>query len=266
VSAAAPTPRVSWVDALCATAATWAWADVLLGRAPGWPEAALGALWLGGLVLASTTLAARGYVRAVTRGPSARPRVALSFDDGPDPATTQAVLDTLAAHGARATFFVLGAKVDAHPALARRIRDGGCELGVHGYEHSWRAWATPGRARASLERAQASLERAAGVRPRLVRPPYGISTPALRSAVRATAVTVVGWSIRTFDSLGRGDPLERARAVVARARPGDIVLLHDAPRTAGGRPPLGPAMLEALLTGLAAKGLTAVSVSELWGR
>ncbi len=258
-------PRLSWAAPASALAALWACADALGGRVPGWPEVAGGASLLGALAYAAADLSSGGFVRAVVRGPSAQRAVALTFDDGPDPETTPRVLATLAEEHARATFFVLAEKAARQRELVARIQGAGHEIASHGERHDWRLYLTPRRGRESLARAQAAFAELLGTPPSYFRPPYGVATPALRSAVAALGLTVVGWSIRTRDAGRRGDPERCTATTLARARPGSIILLHDAPERVGGRLPLGPRMLPALLAGLRERGLATMTISELLG-
>ncbi|MBI5510113.1 MAG: polysaccharide deacetylase family protein [Deltaproteobacteria bacterium] len=255
-----------WPQALVAAMLAWVAADLLVGRLPGWPEAAGLAVMFGGLALAAMRLSAQGFVKAFCRAAGARARIALTFDDGPDPATTPQVLDVLRRHGVRATFFVLGAKVDAHPQLVARLREQGHEVGTHGYDHDWRSVLTVAGARRQVQRGVDSLLRALGVPPVFFRPPYGVVTPALAVALAGARLQVVGWSLRTRDGTGRGEPLARAQWVVRVARAGDVILMHDAPREPGGRMPLGPAMLESVIVGLKDRGFELVVLSDLLAR
>ncbi len=262
---AQPRRRLGWVTLLGFALALWAWADVLVGRQPGWPEAIGVGLFAFALVVASAHLGSQGFLPALVRGPADRRQVGLSFDDGPDPSTTPEVLATLATFGAHATFFVIGEKAAQHPDLLRRIAEAGHEVASHGYRHSWRDLVTPRRAVRDLQRTTAAIEASGIDAAPFFRPPYGVAVPALAVAVRQCKVDVVGWSLRTFDAAGRGDPEARGRAVGSRAAAGDIILLHDAPQRPGGRPPLGPMMLEPLLQQLARRGLRGACISELFG-
>jgi peptidoglycan/xylan/chitin deacetylase (PgdA/CDA1 family) len=159
------------------------------------------------------------------RGP-AEPRVALTFDDGPDPRTTPAVLDRLDELALTATFFCLGEHVDAHPDLVREAVARGHQVETHGYRHEHHFARPPGWVRADLDRAIDALG-GAGVRPRWFRPPYGQATgPTLVEAHRH-ALRVVLWSAwgREWDE---PDAARVARRVNAALVPGAIVLLHDA--------------------------------------
>jgi peptidoglycan-N-acetylglucosamine deacetylase len=178
-------------------------------------------------------LAKRGLALAaprrlfMTSGPAGCGAVALTFDDGPHPDHTPPVLDRLRALGVRATFFVVGARAEAHPALLRRIVAEGHELGHHSWAHERPRQAS---ATALLEEARRTarlIEAVVGRRPHLFRPPYGeLSAHALLGLWRQRQ-TVVLWSRDPKDF--RGAPpgaLERW----CRATPltdGDIVLLHD---------------------------------------
>ncbi|HEU5271309.1 MAG TPA: polysaccharide deacetylase family protein, partial [Jatrophihabitans sp.] len=111
-------------------------------------------------------------------GRSGSAHVALTFDDGPDPASTPAFLDRLDQLGVRATFFLLGSQLPGRAGLAGRIVAEGHEVAVHGWLHRPHLLRTPWQVTADLDRACAQLRSAAGVRPRFWRPPNGILTGA----------------------------------------------------------------------------------------
>lgn len=252
-----------WPTWLVTIVATGAWSDVVVGRSPGWLELVCGLVLLALLALASAWMRLQGFVPAIVRVRTAKPVVALTFDDGPDPATTPAVLDSLARYGVHATFFVVANKAQRHRELVARIGLEGHELASHGNDHRWQSFLTPARARASLQEAIDVMSRVTGVRPSLFRPPYGVTTPALGHAVRELGLSVVGWTQRSWDTMGGGDPCERAARLAARLCPGAIVLLHDSPERQHGRIPLGPLLVGPLIEALRQGGLEAVTVSEL---
>ncbi|MEE8409811.1 MAG: polysaccharide deacetylase family protein [Myxococcota bacterium] len=251
-----------WPAAISFALAVWLLTDLLVGRSLAWPEWAAIGIWLAALVWASYDLRSQAYVRAHCHGRRDGDLVALTFDDGPDPATTPGVLDTLERHGAHATFFVLGEKVAAHPEIVRRIVGAGHEVGNHGRRHRWRDMISVRGAQRLIAGGREAIEEAIGSSPPYLRPPYGVTTPALGVAVRRTGVAVAGWSLRTHD-IGENDAEACAERVLARVRAGDIVLMHDAPQRPGGRIPAGPAMLDPILTELAKRGLKSVTVSTL---
>jgi peptidoglycan-N-acetylglucosamine deacetylase len=109
--------------------------------------------------------------------------VALSFDDGPDPDATPAVLDALAQAGVRAVFFLVGEQVDEHPELARRVADEGHVVALHGFRHVEHD-ELGAEVRADLERGAATVAAATGAEPRLYRPPYGRFTEESSDAIR----------------------------------------------------------------------------------
>jgi len=205
-------------------------AAILVGWAA--PVTAL-ALWFGpDALLAYHVFApqAQGLVRMHRHFATARPEVWLTIDDGPDPEDTPRILELLAAHGARATFFVIGKNAAAHPALIRAIAAAGHEVGHHTHTHPLATFwgASPARVGWELDAALPAL-REAGVRPARFRPPAGIKNLWLAPALRARGLTCVGWSARGLERR-RGD----AEAVAARATrglaAGAILLLHEGPR------------------------------------
>ncbi|WP_324784476.1 polysaccharide deacetylase family protein [Streptomyces sp. H51] len=158
--------------------------------------------------------------------------VALTFDDGPDPASTPFFLDALDRLGLRATFFVLGDGVVRHPSLARETVRRGHEVAVHGWTHD-RPWLpAPAADAKALRRAVAAVHGATGTRPRWYRPPYGILTSGRWAAAHAAGLRTVLWTAWGRDWTARVTPESVYSTVTAGLRGGGTVLLHDTDRLA----------------------------------
>jgi peptidoglycan/xylan/chitin deacetylase (PgdA/CDA1 family) len=198
-------------------------------------------------------------MRPVTHGPRDVPAVALTFDDGPG-AITPRVLDILRDAGARGTFNLLGPRVQPQAKLIRRMVTEGHELAVHGWDHRDLTH-QPFRSLAEIVRTRRAIRREGGKQPRLFRPPYGTHSRTLVLSAKALGLTTVNWDVdpRDYEEPGAATIRERVRAAV---QPGSIVLLHD------DRPELdGTAQaLPRLLADLEARGLAAVTVTELLSR
>jgi peptidoglycan/xylan/chitin deacetylase (PgdA/CDA1 family) len=194
----------------------------------------------------------------VTHASRDRRRVALTFDDGPDPRRTPALLDALADLGAPATFFLLGKQVDAHPALAARIAREGHELGNHTYNHRYLPLARSRSVAHELAATDASIARATGVVPTLARPPYGGRSPRNVRVFAQRSKRLVLWDVNSFD--WKGAPADAiARRVVERTRPGSIILMHEARE--GGEVTVDAVRL--LVPALRARGLELATVSRV---
>lgn len=183
--------------------------------------------------------------------------VALTFDDGPDPESTPAVLDILAAHGAPATFFLVGKRVRRHPELVRRIVAEGHAVGSHSDTHRLAGLSTDA-AMADFEAGHRSLEDVLGRQVTLFRPPHGhlpgTSAWRLRNDRRQTWL----WTVDPKD-YAPGTTVASARWVLGRCTPGDVVLMHDGLEEAmEGAPPrtLLHEVLPQALTELAGRGVT----------
>jgi peptidoglycan-N-acetylglucosamine deacetylase len=195
-------------------------------------------------------------LRPLRHGDRRRAAVALTFDDGPG-AVTEAVLDVLRRHGAQATFNLLGERIAGREALVRRVAREGHELGVHGWVHD-DPRAHPLAAARGAARTAALTARVANVRPRLYRPPFGLTDRRLRLAMAPTRLRTVVWDVDPRDFEAPGAEAIHARTLAA-VRPGSIVLLHD------DRPELAPTAeaVDRLLGDLSRRGWRAVTVSEL---
>jgi peptidoglycan-N-acetylglucosamine deacetylase len=165
-------------------------------------------------------------------GAGAADHVALTFDDGPDPAFTPRFLAVLAARRVHATFFVLGPMVQAAPQLAADIAAAGHEIGVHGWEHRYATVRGPGALHDDLARACDTIATATGAVPRLYRPPHGVLSAGALIAARRLGLRPILWS-----SWGRewapGATPESVQATLASTLGGGgTVLLHDSEATA----------------------------------
>lgn len=192
-------------------------------------------------------------------------RIALTFDDGPHSVFTPRVLDVLRARGIKATFFVVGRHVRRHPELARRIVEEGHEVACHADSHSrWTPWFRPRRMDRELRDCLDSIHNAAGVTPRLYRPPFGIRSLAHRGVAARSDLVVIGMARRGLDRQrgATGDGV--AERTVSRAKSGEVLALHDGDEPGSVRTTCPAAdALPVILDGLAMRGFTPVTVSEL---
>lgn len=153
--------------------------------------------------------------------------VALTFDDGPHPQGTPAVLEELARQGATATFFLVGEQVAQRPALAREIVAAGHEVAVHGFRHTLLLRRRVAAVADDFDRAVDAIGEATGVRPQLYRPPYGILSSGALRQVRVRGWRPLLWSTWGRDWERRATPQSIARRATRGLRAGDVVLLHD---------------------------------------
>jgi peptidoglycan/xylan/chitin deacetylase (PgdA/CDA1 family) len=155
-----------------------------------------------------------------------RSSMALTFDDGPNPAATPQLLDLLARYEAKATFFLIGRHVRAFPALAKEVVAGGHAIGNHTESHPSLALLSSARIKEELDRCDETILSNAMVTPRWMRPPYGFRSPLLHGIVRRRGnAGVAMWSAeaRDWKIQAPGPVIQRLHS----ARGGDIVLLHD---------------------------------------
>jgi peptidoglycan-N-acetylglucosamine deacetylase len=153
--------------------------------------------------------------------------VALTFDDGPHPHGTPAVLEGLARAGATATFFVVGERVAREPAVAREILAAGHALALHGQRHRCQLLLTPRALAADLAAVAGTVQDATGTAPALYRPPYGIFSAAGIGLVRRRGWRTLLWSRWGRDWGARATPQAIATRATRALAPGDVILLHD---------------------------------------
>jgi peptidoglycan-N-acetylglucosamine deacetylase len=154
--------------------------------------------------------------------------VAITFDDGPHPEGTPAVLQILAEADIKATFFLVGEQVERRPALAAEIARQGHLVALHGYRHRPQPLMTKKEVQMDLERGAAAIQRAMQAQPVWHRPPYGVYSAAGLAAARARGLRPLLWSRWGKDWRRFTTPARIASRATANVRPGDVILLHDA--------------------------------------
>ncbi|OGL15005.1 MAG: hypothetical protein A3F92_09035 [Candidatus Rokubacteria bacterium RIFCSPLOWO2_12_FULL_71_22] len=199
----------------------------------------------------------------VWRGDRARRRVALTFDDGPDPAWTPRVLDLLRERRVPGSFFLVGERAARAPETVRRMAAEGHEVASHGWSHRSLWLCGPWRTGEEIGRTHALLTALAGSEPRHFRPPWGMVNAAMFGALRRHGERCVFWSIQP-EGLRSAPPDLQVRHVLRRAHAGAIVDLHDAEGTPGA-PERVLAALPAMIDGLRDAGYDPVTVTALLG-
>jgi peptidoglycan-N-acetylglucosamine deacetylase len=154
--------------------------------------------------------------------------VAITFDDGPHPEGTPAVLEVLAAVDIKATFFLVGEQVERRPGLAAEIARQGHVVALHGYTHRPQPTMSKKAVQHDVERGAAVVESAAGTTVAWHRPPYGLYSAAGLSAVRTRGLRPLLWSRWGKDWRRCTTPARIARRATTNVHPGDVILLHDA--------------------------------------
>jgi len=195
------------------------------------------------------------------------PVVAITFDDGPHPDHTPAILEALAARNAKATFFFIAHRAESFPELARTVVEEGHEVGLHGLDHLPLPLLTTRAVVDRVRNGRHVLEGVINRRVGLFRPPYGRQTLRTYAVVRLAGMQVVGWTALCEDWKIL-DPDEITDRAVARLEPGGILLLHDFLSGNVSRPRPLPQfdralMVAQLLDKLEEKGLESHTVTDL---
>jgi peptidoglycan/xylan/chitin deacetylase (PgdA/CDA1 family) len=236
----------------------------LLWSPASWPAVAA-ALLANHLLIGAAAISPRSRLLGpnLSRIPGTEGSLALTFDDGPDPEVTPRILDVLDRFAARATFFFVGRRVAAHPALAAEVRARGHGIGNHSHTHpDLFAFYGPSAVWNELQNAQDAVEAATGRRPSLFRAPVGFRGPWLQPCLARAGLRLVSWTRRGYDTVTRQEDVVLQR-LTKGLRAGDILLLHDGSSAldAAGRPVVLD-VLPRLLERIAQAGLRAVAVPE----
>jgi peptidoglycan-N-acetylglucosamine deacetylase len=200
--------------------------DLFLTLSP-WCYITLLVLLIVVITYGASQIGSQFFVAAKCRGDYSSKTVALTFDDGPIPGKTDRLLDLLLENEIKAAFFCIGSRIEEHPELVRRIVAEGHLIGNHSYYHrNLFALQKSKTIALELEMTDAIIMQATGTKPHYFRPPYGVTNPMVANAVNIAGHEVMGWSIRSLDTLAK-NPTKLLNRILQRVKGGDIMLFHD---------------------------------------
>ena len=182
--------------------------------------------------------------------------ISITFDDGPNTEFTPKVLSLLKEYNAKATFFLIGKNAEKHPEIVRQIIEDGHTIGNHSYSHSKNfGFFSSRKVTAELKKTNSILREIAGKELKLFRPPYGVTNPNIKKAIKCTGHFSIGWSKRSFDTTNISEE-KILKRITSNLKKGDIILLHDTSTKT-------VAVLEQLLLTLPSHKLQSVPVDRL---
>lgn len=183
--------------------------------------------------------------------------IAITFDDGPNNTFTPQILKLLRIHNAKATFFCTGKQIEKHPNIVKNIVGDGHTIGNHTYSHSpYFDFLGKQKIIAEIEKTNTIVEALIGKKMKLFRPPYGVTNRSISNAVKETNFQVVGWNIRSFDTVRKNEK-DILKRIIGKISPGSVILLHDSKE-------ITVTVLEQLLPFLQQKGYKSVTIDSLF--
>jgi len=191
--------------------------------------------WYIGIILATAGLLAYGsisirsgfYTDVICSVDSREKVIALTFDDGPDEQVTPQVLDVLRNHKVQAVFFCVGSKILKNPGLIERMDNEGHVIGGHSYSHHFFFDLFPAKKmQEEMIKTEKLVQRVIRKKIRMFRPPYGVTNPTLARALRKMNYRVIGWSLKSKDTVIR-DEQELLKRLTSKLGAAEIILLHD---------------------------------------
>lgn len=186
----------------------------------------LSLFYIGLLVYGSIEIASQFYVRTVCLKKQANGCVAITFDDGPESENTPEILALLKQYEAKASFFVVGKQCEAYPEMLKKTADAGHLIGNHSYSHSYFfPLFSVSNIRKELTKTQEIIKHSIGEEPLFFRPPFGVTNPLIYRALFPFHFTVVGWSIRTFDTVRTKEQV--LHKIQSKVQDGAVILLHS---------------------------------------
>jgi peptidoglycan-N-acetylglucosamine deacetylase len=214
-------------------------------------------LYLGISIAMAFVIRSGYHHKAFCRRKTSHKVCALSFDDGPDAQNTPQILDILNKAEVEATFFLIGYKIAGNEQLLKRMDAEGHIIGNHGWSHHplFDFYRAP-RMKREFERTGEVIESVIGRKPNLLRPPFGVINPMVSRAVRKLGVDVIGWDVRSYDTMTK-DTKRVVKRVLSKTKPGSVILLHDHLKNA-------PEILEGILDGLKKQSFRIIPLLELF--
>jgi peptidoglycan/xylan/chitin deacetylase (PgdA/CDA1 family) len=179
------------------------------------------------LVYGSVFIASSFFIPVLCFGHTSEKQIAITFDDGPNEQYTPQILEILKDHQISATFFCIGKRIKDNELLFRRLHEQGHIVGNHSYSHTpFFDFMPSAKLQEDLQQVDIAVKNVIGLQPKLFRPPYGITTPAMKKAIKNRGYIAIGWNIRSFDTIAKSEE-KLLNKLVRLLKPGSVVLLHD---------------------------------------
>lgn len=171
------------------------------------------------------------FIKIICRAETNKKEIAISFDDGPAKNYTPEILQILNSEKVKATFFCIGNRIAGNENILRLIRDEGHIIGNHSYSHHfWFDMYSAKKMQADLKQMDAAMQSVTGLKPKLFRPPYGVTNPNVKKAIIHGGYIPVGWSVRSMDTVIK-DENKLLNKINAGIKPGAVFLFHDSSKT-----------------------------------
>lgn len=196
-----------------------------------WFFVGLAIVYLGIISYGSYYVGSNFFMRVICQANTGDKKIALTFDDGPAANYTAGVLDILEKYKVPAAFFCIGNRIHQNETLVNAIRTRGHIIGNHSYSHHWFFdFFTREKMLSDLKNMDEAVQHSMGKKPLLFRPPYGVTTPAMKRVMKEGNYTAVGWNVRSMDTVIKNEQ-KLFNRVTERIRPGSIILFHDTSAT-----------------------------------
>ena len=178
------------------------------------------------LFIGSASMSWNLYLKALTKGKNTEKKIAITFDDGPHERTLK-LLDVLKKYNVKATFFCIGKNIEKHPDILKRIDLENHLIGNHTFSHShFINFYGKKRLSEEIENTTLLIEKHIQKKTLIFRPPHGVTNPPLANSIRRLGLNVIGWSIRSFDTMKTFNS-KLIDDLVTKIKPGSVLLLHD---------------------------------------
>jgi peptidoglycan-N-acetylglucosamine deacetylase len=171
------------------------------------------------------------FIKIICKATTDKKEIAISFDDGPAENYTLQILNILDTENVKATFFCIGNRIAGNEYILKQAKAEGHIIGNHSYSHHfWFDMYSSKKMQDDLRQMDAEMERVTGVKPKLFRPPYGVTNPNLAKAIKNGGYTAVGWSVRSMDTVIK-DEKKLLEKINTGIKPGAVFLFHDTSKT-----------------------------------
>lgn len=167
------------------------------------------------------------FIPIVCKAETDKKEIAISFDDGPTENYTKEILSVLKAENVKATFFCIGNRIAGNEAILRQVHDEGHIIGNHSYSHHfWFDMYSSKKMQQDMEQMDTEMQRVTGLKPKLFRPPYGVTNPNLAKAIKKGGYITIGWNMRSLDTIAK-DEQQLLTKINTGIKPGAVFLFHD---------------------------------------